>query len=183
MRDRSDIYLCGHRTHSTVLMKSLRASPKTHKEGRADVKWRRPPEKSGKVVAAGKSDIGSGRTDLSAAPISLKIGAELAEPSIIAGGPRHRALRPGPGRMLDVASLSRSSKNRPIRVGSPIWLVDPGAKTRRLCSDCREPSPVAYFLHATGASAHGAGGAAPGAGREGAGRVQKVGHWCKWTAV
>ena len=113
--------VCGHRTHSTVLMKSLRASPKQHKEGRADVKWRRPPEKSGTVVAAGKSEIGSGRTDLSAAPISLKIGAELAEPSIIAGGPRHQHwLDLDLCRMLDVASLSRSSKTQPIRVGSPI---------------------------------------------------------------
>ena len=51
--------------------------------GRADVKWRRPSEKSGQVVAAGNGHIDSGRTDLSAAPIGLEIGAVLAEPSMI----------------------------------------------------------------------------------------------------
>ena len=56
------------------------------------------PKKSGQTVAAGKCKIGSGRTDLSAAPIGLEIRAVLAEPSIIAGGPRHRALRPSQGR-------------------------------------------------------------------------------------
>jgi len=52
----------------------------------------------------------------------------------------------------DVAGLRRSSKTRPIRVGSPIWLVDLRAKTRvdfdqsavhlhRLPNFCTRPAP------------------------------------------
>ena len=75
-------------------------------------------------MAFGTGLIDSGCSWLSAAPISLKIGAELAEPSIIAGGPRHQHwLDLDLCRMLDVAGLSRSAMTQPVRDGPPIFLV------------------------------------------------------------